>query len=237
MSGSTTAMTSSISVNTSAFWERLWRTSGIQFIALCIIAYLIYGYQPQVGASSNALVAFYHGHHTRILIAAVVSGLAVLYLMWFAAAIRVTLADAGEDGWGSAATASSAAVGALFLLLLAINAGVAYSIDGPGNQTFLSGMNGLAWAGLVLSSFVRAMLIMSAAFGLWRAGLISNTLFAVGVAAVVLTVLGGTTWASGGFWAPDGAYSRFISPIIGLLWAMVVSWVLLTRSPAARAGW
>ena len=117
MSGSTTSMTSDSGAYGSAFWERLWRTGGIQFIALCIIAYFIYGDQPQVGASSDALAAFYHGHHTRILIAAVVSGLAVLYLMWFAAAIRVTLADAGKDGWGAAATASSAAVGALFLLL------------------------------------------------------------------------------------------------------------------------
>jgi hypothetical protein len=237
MSRSTTAMTSAISPSTSAFWELLWRTSGIQFVALCIIAYLIYGYQPQVGAPSDTLVAFYQGHHMRILIAAAVFGLAVLYLMWFAAAIRVTLADAGKDGWGAAATASSAAVGALFLLLAAVNAGLAYSIDGPGNQTLLSGLNSLAWSGFVMTSFVRAMLIMSAAFGFWRAGLISNALFAVGVAAVVLAVLGGTTWASDGIWAPDGAYSRFVSPIIGLLWAIVVSWVLLKRSPFARTGW
>jgi hypothetical protein len=33
------------------------------------------------------------------------------------------------------------------------------------------------------------MLIMSAAFGLWRAGLISNEFFAAGVAAVVLALL------------------------------------------------
>ena len=50
----------------------------------------------------------------------------------------------------------------------------------------LGGLNDLVWAGVVLSSFPRAMLIMSAAFGLWRAGLISNRLFAVGVAAVVI---------------------------------------------------
>jgi hypothetical protein len=81
------------------------------------------------------------------------------------------------------------------------------------------------------------MLIMSAAFGLWRAKLISNALFAVGVAAVVLVLLGGTTWVSGGFWAPDGVYSRFVSPVIGLAWVMVVSWVLLSRGPATRAGW
>ena len=237
MSGSTTAMTSPTNVNTSAFWERLWRTSGVQFVGLCIIAYVIYGNQPKVGASTGELVAFYHGHHTQILIAAFVSGLAVLYLMWFAAAIRVTLADAGEDGWGSAATGSSAAVGALFLLLVAVNAGLAYSIDRSGNQTLLSGLNGLVWAAFVMSSFVRAMLTMSAAFGLWRARLISNALFAVGVVAVVLTVLGGATWASGGFWAPDGLYSHFISPVIGLLWAIVVSGVLLNKSPVSRTGW
>jgi hypothetical protein len=89
----------------------------------------------------------------------------------------------------------------------------------------------------VLTSFPRAMLIMSGVFGLWRAGLISKALFTAGVVAVVLGLLGGTTWLSGGFWAPDGAYSRFISPTILLLWVVVVSRVLLTRSPATRSGW
>ncbi len=238
MSAPATAMTSSTSVyTTSGFWERLWRMSGINFVVFFIIAYVILGHQPRVGASAGALVAFYDGDRTRILIAAVFSGMAVLNLLWFAAALRTTLADAGQDGWGAAATASSAAFGALFLLLIAIGAALAYSIAGSGNPTLASGLNTLGWALLVLSSFPRAMLIMSGAFGLWRAGLISNALFAVGVAAVVLGVLGGTTWLSDGFWAPDGAYSRFVSPAIGLVWMVIVSRVLLTRSPATRTGW
>jgi hypothetical protein len=81
------------------------------------------------------------------------------------------------------------------------------------------------------------MLIMSGAFGLWRARLISNALFAAGVGAVVLVLLGGTTWLSDSFWSPYGVYSRFVSPIIGVVWVMVVSRVLLTRGPATRAGW
>ncbi len=100
-----------------------------------------------------------------------------------------------------------------------------------------SGLNDFVWAGFVLTSFPRAMLIIAAAFGLWRAGLISNALFAAGVAAVVLVLLGGTTWLSGGIWAPDGVYSRFVSPGIGLVWGLVVSGVLLTRSPAIHSGW
>src|SRR6266566_7572942 len=91
--------TSSSSVYTTrGFWERLWRMSGINFVTFVVIAYVIYGYQPQVGASTRALDAFYGGHRTRILIAAVFSGLAVLNLLWFAAALRTTLADAGQDG-------------------------------------------------------------------------------------------------------------------------------------------
>jgi hypothetical protein len=232
------AVTSSASeYSTPAFWERLWRTGGIQSLFFFIIAYLVYGNQPQVGASSDTLAAFYDGERTRILIAAVLYGLAILNLMWFAAALRTTLADAGQDGWGAAATTSSAAVGALFLLLVAVVAALAYSIAGSGNQTLTSGLNDLAWAGFVLSSFPRAMLIMSGAFGLWRARLISNALFAAGVGAVVLVLLGGTTWLSDGFWSPYGVYSRFVSPLIGVVWGLVVSRVLLARSPATRAGW
>jgi hypothetical protein len=231
-------MTSSTSVyTTSVFWERLWRMSGINFVVFFLVAYLIYGYQPQVGAPADALVAFFDGHRTRILIAGVFSGMAVLNLLWFVAALRTTLADAGQDGWGAAATASSATVGGLFLLLITLGAALAYSIASSGNQELISGLNDFAWAFAVLTSFPRAMLIMAGTFGLWRARLISNALFGAGVAAVVLVLLGGTTWLNGGFWAPDGAYSRFVSPIVGLVWIMVVSRILLTRSPATRAGW
>jgi len=237
MSASTTAASSSTSVyTTSAFWERLWRSSGIQSVGLFIIAYVIYGSQPQIGASADALVAFYDGNRTRILIATVLSGIAILNLMWFAAALRTTLADSGQDGWGAAATASSAAVGGLFLVLLTVSAALAYSIAGSGNQAVTAGLNDFVWALVVLSSFPRAMLIMSGSFGFWRAGLISNALFVTCVGAVVFGVLGGTTWLSGGFWAPDGAYARFVWPIIGLVWVMVASRVL-ARSPATRAGW
>jgi hypothetical protein len=237
MSASTTAVTTPASANARVFWERLWRTSGIQFVVFFIIAYVIYGFQPQVGASPDVLVAFYHGERTRILIAAVFSALNVLNLMWFSAALRTTLADAGQDGWGAAATASSAALGGLFLLLITVVAALAYSAAGSENHTFTAGLNDFAWAGVVLTSFPRAMLIMAGSFGLWRARFISNALFAACVAALVLVLLGGTTWLSGGFWAPDGAYSRFLSPIIGLVWVVVVSRVLLSRSPPTHAGW
>ena len=111
MSASTGTTSSSSVYTTPAFWERLWRTAGIQSLLCFIVAYIVYGHQPQIGASNGALAAFYDGDRTRILIAAVLYGLAVLNLMWFAGAVKTILADTGQDGWGAAATASSAALG------------------------------------------------------------------------------------------------------------------------------
>jgi hypothetical protein len=222
---------------TGAFWERLWRSSGIGFVAFVVVAYIIYGHQPQIGSATDAVAAFYNGGRTRILIALVISGMAVLNLVWFAAALRATLAEAGQAGWAAAVTAASAMVGGLFFLLITVGAALACSIGRSGNTALVSGLNDFAWVSVAVTSFPRAMLIMAGTFGLWRAKLISNALFAAGAATLLLVLLGGTTWVSGTFWAPDGGYSRFVSPLVGLVWVLAVSRVLLTRSPATHAAW
>jgi hypothetical protein len=213
-------------------WERLWRSAGIQFVVFFVIAFVIYGDQPKVGASREKLVSFYDGDRTRILIAAVIFGFAILNLMWFGAALNSALRDAGQGGWGAAATAASVALGVLLFLLTTIGAGLAYSITRSGNESFTAGLNDFTWALSVLISFPAAMLVMSGSFGLWRAKMISNQVFSVGVAAVILVLLGGTTWASDGFWAPDGAYNRWITTIIGLIWIVAVSGFLTMRKDA-----
>ena len=120
---------------------------------------------------------------------------------------------------------------------MAISAALTYSIGGSGGIGLASGLNDLVWTGFVLSSFPRAMIVMSGSFGLWRAGVISNGLFAAGVVCVVLGVLGGTTWATGRFWGADGAYSQFIWPIVFLVWIVVVTGVLGKQRPSNREGW
>src|SRR5215469_778918 len=95
-------------------WERTWRSNGISFAVFYIIAYILYGSQPQVGASAATVAAYYDGQRTRILIATVILGSAVLGLLWFTAALSSVLRDAGQGLWATAATAASAAVGGAF---------------------------------------------------------------------------------------------------------------------------
>jgi len=237
MAASTTAMAPSASAAAQrAMWDRQWRTAGLQFIGFSIIVAFLYGDLPQIGASGDTLAAFYGAHRTRILVASLFAGLNLLNLLWFAGSLRNTLVEAGQEGWATAATVSSAVFGGLLYLIIALGGTLAWSVASSGNGGLASALNDFAWVLMVLISFPRAMLIMSGVFGLWRAGMISNGLFTAGVVAVVLGVFGGTTWMSDGFWSPNGAFTRFISPLLLVAWILMVSRVLLTR-PAARAGW
>jgi hypothetical protein len=213
-------------------FDRVFRSSGILFAALFVVSYLIRGAQPEIGASTDAIASFYGDDRGRVLIGTFLLGFNLLNLLWFAAALSRDLRDAGQGIWASAATAASAVFGGIFLVGLAANAAVAYSMTGAGNETLMSALNDLAGAGNVLIWFPAAMLIMAGSFGLWQAKAISNGVFAVGVAVVVLGVTGGTTWASDGIWAPDGAYARMILPIVALVWIAVLSAILTSRAPS-----
>jgi len=217
-------------------WNRIWRGAGIQFLVFFVIAAAIRGMQPNIGASADTLLAFYDGDRVRIFVSTVVFGFAFLNLMWFGAALSSALRDAGKAGWGAAATASSTAFAGMWFVIITVNALLAYSVAGYGDATLTSALNDLTWVLVVLTAFPVGMLIMSGSFGLWRAGILSNRGFALGVTAMVLVLLRATTWASDGFWAPDGAYSSYVATGVMALWLLGVSRVLLARRPAPSAG-
>ena len=217
-----------------AFWEGLWRSAGLQSAGLFAVAAFLFGLQPAIGASAESVANFYDGERLQILAAASVAGLATLNLMWFSAAVRTEIETNARGGWGGAVTASAGAAGALLLLFAATIALLAYAAADLGAAGLMKAGNDFAWTTLVLSSFPRAMVIMSCSFGLWRSKVISNGLFTLCVFALLAVLAGGTTWARDGVWAPDGIYSREISPAITLVWLVIASALLLRRAPTAK---
>ena len=213
-------------------WERNWRGSGIFFVVLFIVCWIIYGSQPGIGAPPLELASFYDGDRARVLIGSTLFAFNLLNLLWFAAALTSALRDAGMGGWGTAATTASAALGAVLFFICALNLALAYSISGAGKLEITSGLNDLTWILAIVASFPAAMLVMSGSFGLWRAGAISTGPFLAGVTVMVILLLRATAWADDGFWAPDGAYSQYISTAVALAWVAVVSGFLYMRSPA-----
>jgi hypothetical protein len=212
-------------------WQRQWRGAGIGYVVLLIIASVFYGNQPGLGASTHQLVAFFNGDRTHILIAAVIFCCAFLALLWFGAALSSLLRDAGKDGWAAAVTASSAALAALLFVRMTVRATLALSIAGSGASHLTSGFADLGWGLTVIGAFPTGMFVIAAAIGLSRAHLISKKLLSTGVIAGVLALLGGTTWALHGIWAPDGMFET-ISQLVVFAWIVAISGVLAMRSPS-----
>ena len=42
-------------------WQRVWRGAGIQFLIFFVIAGIVRGMQPKIGASAETLVGYYDG--------------------------------------------------------------------------------------------------------------------------------------------------------------------------------
>jgi len=126
MNTSTNTMTSPASTyNTPAFWNALACRAAFGALFLLVIAYIIYGtpaaHRRLWRSLDGVLCGPPHADpHRRDSLR---HGRAEF--LWFAPALRTTLADAGRDGWGAAGTASSAALGVLFLLLIAMSAALA----------------------------------------------------------------------------------------------------------------
>jgi hypothetical protein len=118
-------------------------------------------------------------------------------------------------------------------MLVAIRASLTYSAAGSGSDQVTSALNDLNWVLMAIGWFPIAMLVMAGSFGLWRAGIFSTRAFEAGVTAMVLVLLGTTTWASDGFWAPDGVYARFVPTLTMLAWISAVSVFLVRRYSAA----
>jgi hypothetical protein len=229
MTASATAVATSASATPNHLrFERVWRLGGVLSVAVTVIAFALAGAQPGILASREALNAYYIGNEFLVLVAVALSGVGIVGLLWFAAAIRAVLVEAGQDGWGAAVTMAASAIAALLFLHAAMVGALAYSIADTGNDALTRALNDLVWAIWVLSAWPRAMLVMASSFGFWRAGLISRRLFAAAAVVVVLGVLGGTTWEAdfGALWTPDGIYSAFIWPIVGLAWMLAASRVL-----------
>jgi len=185
-----TATISSISVYTTpAFWNGCGGQPASNPSFAFIVAYIVYAISRRLAHRPT----HWQPLRRRSLADSVRGRVLRLgpHLMWFRGGAQDDPGDAGKkDGWGAAATASSPP-SERFPLLIAMVAALAYS-SAAREITCSHRAERLSYGLACVDSFPRECLSWPRRFGLWRARLISNALFAVGVAAVVLVLLGGT---------------------------------------------
>jgi hypothetical protein len=219
---------------TSVNWERWARASGIGFVVLFIVAFIILGEPPKVNASTDDIVSFFDGDRGRVLTSMVVFGVAFIILLWFVGAIANVLREAGEGRLSATTIAMGATFVGLQAVIGAIAGGLALNIAATGDAGVVQALNTLTGSVDLISAYPFAGLIAAATIGFTRLRLLPYWYGYVGLAAAVLVLLHGTNWATSGFWSASGGY-LWITIIAGLGWTLITSVLLYTRAPATAA--
>jgi hypothetical protein len=212
---------------------RAWSSlAGIAFSVLAVVG-AVFLYDGPMGSSPAKMTAWYSsdGNRTRVDVGWVLTGLALLCLIWFVAGVRERIAMAEHaDEPGSSFLSTLALIGGTAFVgagvcQIGITAGIKTMSDDTYNHQVYSGVIHAAGdAGYIIlagSGVAMASLIFAVALASFAYGLLPRWLGWFGVVAGVAAIFS----------------LFFFTMIVWLLWIAVASVLLSRRSPAAtRAG-
>jgi hypothetical protein len=215
-------------------WERWARAAGIGFVVLTVAAFVAGGEPPTVADSTADVVSYYEDSRGEALVSSIVFGFALLFFMWFAAAIANLLRESGEGRLGATVTATTTAFVAVQLVLTGIGAALAYSIAGEGDAGVVRALFDLQWVLDLFAAVPSAGFFIAASIGLRRGRAVPAWLGWAGLVVAALFVLRTTNWAREGFWSPTGGYVVILIPV-ALLWILTTSVFLFRQAPTTTA--
>lgn len=113
-----------------ARWERLAAATGIVFVILGVVAYLIAGQPPKADDSVDQIVSYYTENRDSVLLSGYLWGVAGIFFLWFLGSLRAHLRVAeGEAGRLSAVVfGSGLLLGAFFVAGIVTQSALAFGI-------------------------------------------------------------------------------------------------------------
>lgn len=219
-------------------WERLGAATGIVFVILGVVAYLIVGQPPQPGDTPPEIVGFHVENTDTLTLASYLWGVAGIFFLWFLGSLRSYLRRAeGDTGRLSAVVFGSGLVGGAVytagIVLLSAAERPAVGEGGLGGPTGIILLHVVGQQALVFSSF--AFVVFAAATAVisgrhralpawlgWFSWLVAATTL-VGSLAV---------FNDTGAFAIGGAYASIAFGLF-FLWFLALSVILTQRAGRA----
>lgn len=211
-------------------WERWARAAGAGFVILAVAAFVVGGEAPKVGDATDELISYYDGDRGQVLVSSMLFAFALLFFVWFAAAIANLLREGGEGRVGATVIAGATAFATLQLALTGIAASLAYSIASGGDPGVIKALFDLQWVLDIFAALPAAVFVLASSVGFMRTRATPSWVSWAGVAVAALFLLRSTNWARGGFWSLTGEYVFILIPA-AMLWILATSVVLFRAAP------
>ena len=212
-------------------WDKVAASSGIAFVVLFVVSFLLPGQPPDPGDSQATWVAYTLDKTKELKISAMLFGLALVAFIWFMGSLGTALREAGEQRLAAVAFGSGVATAAIALVATSFQAAMAWRIA-ANEPTLTRAFADIQWAVMTLASFTVAAFIFATAIASWRARIFPPW-YNIGSDIVALAVLfAGGALRYDGFYSPTGGYA-FITLIASLVWIIVTSVFVMRRASAA----
>jgi hypothetical protein len=213
--------------------ERLAAYSGVVFVAMFVLGFLVGGNPPDLTASKERWTLWFAANHRRELAAAILIGVALVAFVWFLGSLWSALRGAGQPRLAAVALASGLAAAGLGYVWVAVWAS-AYRV-GIDQQSLLKGMVDFGDTAVTVIGFPLAGLAASTAIASARAGFLPRWYAPAGGLTALVLLFGGGALAQHGFYRPDGPYA-FLALAVFLVWTAVTSVLIAGAIPAEAAG-
>lgn len=188
--------------------------AGFAFVLLAAVAAVLMGDAPGASASATEVADYFDDEHSRVVTAAYLQGLALVFFVWFLAGFGWWLHSAGAPLRARIAYGAGLVVTALYAQSAVVLGALAFRATDEGSVA--QSLFDLALFSQNAAAFPIAALV-AVATPRW---------FGLPLAAVFL--VDALTYAGSGFWAPDGDYSR-VAYLGFLAWTAATAGRLLVR--------
>ena len=212
-------------------WDRVAAGSGILFVVLFVVAFLVPGEVPDPGDSRAKWVSYTLDKSKELKLSAILFGLAFFAFLWFLGSLGAALREGGEPRLAAVAFGGGVTTIAVALVSTAFQATMAWRIA-TNEPTLIRAFADLQFVLATMVSFSIAVFIYATAMASWKAR-IFPLWYSIGSAVVALAVLfAGGALTYKGFYAPNGGYAM-ITLVASLVWVLVTSVFLIKRASAA----
>jgi hypothetical protein len=205
-------------------------STGILFVVLVVIGFLVQPKPPSSDASAAEILEYVVDHDNALHVIQLIFGAALFFFIWFIGALRSGLA-AAEGGQARLATTAYgggliAAAGLIVSLALSATAALHPAENGPEVTHALTDAAAMT---LAVSAPAAVVFFVANSISILRSEYLPASVGWLGLATALFNALGlGNVFTDHGAFAADGLLGFLIGFILFLAWILATS-ILLTR--------
>jgi hypothetical protein len=212
-------------------WERVAAATGIVFIALLALGNFLAPNPPAQDDPIQEVIDFAVDNRSALLIGSYLTGLALVFGLWFLGSLRSFLmrAEGGTGRLSGVAFAGGIVFAGLVFVSNAVGNGITLRIAEEGDPVAVRALFDTLTVLIASASFPVAVLVAATSIVAMRTGVLPRWYGQAGpVVTLVFLVAGTAVYLDHGFLAPGGGFT-LIAFVVFALWVLVTSVLMMQR--------